>query len=60
MAKYQAQVLVTYIIDAENIGDAMEIVELHTEFPVVPYEAGHSISDELLSIERVVVQGEED
>ena len=57
MAKYRAQVLVTYLIEAETIGDAMEIVELHTEFPVIPYEAGHYLTDELISIDREVTDG---
>lgn len=57
MTKYRAQVLVTYLIEAETIGDAMEIVELHTEFPVIPNEAGYYLTDELVSIDREVTDG---
>jgi hypothetical protein len=54
MAKYRAQVLVTYVIEAESIDKAMHVVEFQTEFPVVPYEAGYYLTDELVAIEKEV------
>jgi hypothetical protein len=57
MAKYRAQVLVTYVIEADSVDEAMEIVEFNTEYPVIPYEAGHYVTDELVSIYREVTNG---
>jgi hypothetical protein len=57
MAKFKAKVLVTYIIEAENVDEAMQIVEFNTEYPVIPYEAGHYVTDELVSIYREVTNG---
>ena len=54
MAKFKAQVLVTYLIEADDADEAMEIVEFNTEYPVIPYEAGYYLTDELVSIEEVV------
>ena len=59
MAKFKAKVLVTYVIDAEDISDAVLIARFNTEFPIVPHNDGYCLSDELFSIERVIADDNE-
>lgn len=52
MAKYTAKVLVTYTVNADSEEEAREILESGAEYPLMPYEAGWSDADEIISITK--------
>ena len=51
MPKYTVKVLVTYTVIADTEKEAQEIFENGAEYPLMPYGAGWSDADEIISIE---------
>ena len=54
MAKFKAQVLVTYELDTENIDKAYNALYYDTEFPIFPNSIGGCVDSEIVFIEEVM------
>jgi len=53
MPSYKVEVLVTYKVEADSEEDAMEIIQMGTEFPVMPFnENTYATNDEILTIKE--------
>ena len=53
MPSYKVEVLVTYKVEAESEDEAMEIIQMGTEFPVLPFnDKTYSTNDEILTVKE--------
>jgi len=53
VAKFKAQVLVTYELDTEDVDKAYNALYYDTEFPIFPNAIGGCIDSEIVLIEEV-------